>query len=135
MYSKPLILLDKKYFITMFTWQMFTCIIEILSFYKTAFHKTINILEDIYMSSKFFLKKSWVTVNVCVEDYYNSGSTLEDVKENLNWSKYSNIIEREAKVNRHTVEEIDEETYKNKIEKSNSTPITKKKVSLEDCTE
>jgi len=135
MYSKPLILLDKKYFITMFTWQMFTCIIEILSFYKTAFHKTINILEDIYMSSKFFLKKSWVTVNVCVEDYYNSGSTLEDVKKNLNWSNYSNIIEREAKVKRQTVEEIDEETYKNKIEKSNSTPITKKKVSLEDCTE
>ena len=119
----------------MFTWQMFTCIIEILSFYKTAFHKTINILEDIYMSSKFFLKKSWVTVNVCVEDYYNSGSTLEDVKENLNWSKYSNIIEREAKVNRHTIEEIDEETYKDKVKKSNGTPITKKKVSLEDCTE
>ena len=135
MYSKPLILLDKKYFIAMFTWQMFTCIIEILSFYKTAFHKTINILEDIYMSSKFFLKKSWVTVNVCVEDYYNSGSTLEDVKENLNWSKYSNIIEREAKVNRHTIEEIDEETYKDKVKKSNGTPIAKKKVSLEDCTE
>ena len=135
MYSKPLILLDKKYFITMFTWQMFNCIIEILSFYKTAFHKTINILEDIYMSSKFFLKKSWVTVNVCVEDYYNSGSTLEDVKENLNWSKYSNIIEREAKVNRHTIEEIDEETYKDKVKKSNGTPIAKKKVSLEDCTE
>ena len=135
MYSKPLILLDKKYFITMFTWQMFKCIIEILSFHKTAFLKTKNILEDIYMSSKFFLKKSRVTVNVCVEDYYNSGSTLEDVKENLNWSNYSNIIEREAKVNRHTIEEIDEETYKDKVKKSNGTPIAKKKVSLEDCTE
>ena len=76
-----------------------------------------------------------MTVQVCVEDYYNSGSTLEDVKENLNWSKYSNIIEREAKVNRHTIEEIDEETYKDKVKKSNGTPIAKKKVSLEDCTE
>ena len=87
------------------------------------------------MSSKFFLKKSWVTVEVCVEDYYNSGSTLEDVQKNLNWSNYSNIVGREAKFNRHTIEEIDEETYKNKIKESNSTPIAKKKVSLEDCTE
>ena len=135
MYSKPLILLDKKYFITMFTWQMFKCIIEILSFHKTAFLKTKNILEDIYMSDKFFLIKSWVTVEVCVEENNNSGSRLEDVKENLNWSNYSNIIEREAKVNRHTIEEIDEETYKDKVKKSNGTPIAKKKVSLEDCTE
>ena len=66
--SKPLILLDKKYFYLMFTWQMFNCIIEILSFYKTAFHKTINISEDISMSNKYFLKKSWVNVDVCIED-------------------------------------------------------------------
>jgi hypothetical protein len=39
MFSKPLILLNKKYFYLMFTWQMFISIIEVLSFYKTAFHK------------------------------------------------------------------------------------------------
>ena len=53
--------------------------------------------------SKFFLKKTWVNVDVCVEDYYNSGTTLEQAKENLNWSPYSNIIEREVKLTRHTV--------------------------------
>ena len=60
--------------------------------------------------SKFFLKKTWVNVDVCVEDYYNSGTTLE-----------------------HTVEEIDEDTFKSKLEKSNTTKDSNKKVSLEDC--
>ena len=80
--------------------------------------------------SKFFLKKSWVTVDVCVEDYYNSGTTLEDLQKNLNWSAYSNIVSREAKFSRHTIEEIDEKTYKDKIEKSNGTPIKQKKFHL-----
>ena len=116
--SKPLILLDKKYFYLMFTWQMFISIIRILPFIKVAFHKTINILEDITMSNKYFLKKSWVNVDVCVEDYHNSGTTLKDL-EKLNWSPYSNIISREVKKTRHTIEEIDEKTYKEKVEKSN----------------
>mgnify|MGYP003150666832 FL=1 len=132
--SKPLILLDKKYFYLMFTWQMFICIIGILSLIKTAFHKTINILEDISMSNKYFLKKSWVNVDVCVEDYYNSGTTLKDL-EKLNWSPYSNIISREVKKTRHTIEEIDEKTYKNKVEKSNGLSSKEKTVSVKDCKE
>ena len=134
MFSKPLILLNKKYFYLMFTWQMFKCIIEILSFLKTAFHKTINILEDISMSNKYFLKKSWVNVDVCVEDYFNSGTTLQDL-EKLNWSPYSNIISREVKKTRHTIEEIDEKTYKNKVEKSNGLSSKEKAVSVKDCKE
>ena len=132
--SKPLILLDKKYFYLMFTWQMFICIIGILSLIKTAFHKTINILEDISMSNKYFLKKSWVNVDVCVEDYYNSGTTLKDL-EKLNWSPYSNIISREVKKTRHTIEEIDEKTYKEKVEKSNGLSSEAKAVSVKDCKE
>ncbi len=118
----------------MFTWQMFNCIIEILSFYKTAFHKAINILEDISMSNKYFLKKSWVNVDVCVEDYFNSGTTLQDL-EKLNWSPYSNIISREVKKTRHTIEEIDEKTYKDKVEKSNGLSSKEKTVSVKDCKE
>ena len=132
--SKPLILLDKKYFYLMFTWQMFICIIGVLSLIKTAFHKTINILEDISMSNKYFLKKSWVNVDVCVEDYYNSGTTLKDL-EKLNWSPYSNIISREVKKTRHTIEEIDEKTYKEKVEKSNGLSSEAKAVSVKDCKE
>ena len=132
--SKPLILLDKKYFYLMFTWQMFICIIGVLSLIKTAFHKTINILEDISMSNKYFLKKSWVNVDVCVEDYYNSGTTLKDL-EKLNWSPYSNIISREVKTTRHTIEEIDEKTYKEKVEKSNGLSSEAKAVSVKDCKE
>ena len=54
--SKPLILLDKKYFYLMFTWQMFISIIRILPFIKVAFHNTINILEVLTMSNKYFVK-------------------------------------------------------------------------------
>lgn len=132
--SKPLILLDKKYFYLMFTWQMFISIIRILPFIKVAFHKTINILEDISMSNKYFLKKSWVNVDVCVEDYHNSGTTLKDL-EKLNWSPYSNIISREVKKTRHTIEEIDEKTYKEKVEKSNGLSSEAKAVSVKDCKE
>ena len=132
--SKPLILLDKKYFYLMFTWQMFICIIGVLSLIKTAFHKTINILEDISMSNKYFLKKSWVNVDVCVEDYHNSGTTLKDL-EKLNWSPYSNIISREVKKTRHTIEEIDEKTYKEKVKKSNGLSSEAKAVSVKDCKE
>ena len=132
--SKPLILLDKKYFYLMFTWQMFLSIIRLLPFIKVAFHKTINILEDITMSNKYFLKKSWVNVDVCVEDYHNSGTTLKDL-EKLNWSRYSNIISREVKKTRHTIEEIDEKTYKEKVEKSNGLSSEAKAVSVKDCKE
>ena len=132
--SKPLILLDKKYFYLMFTWQMFISIIRILPFIKVAFHKTINILEDITMSNKYFLKKSWVNVDVCVEDYHNSGTTLKDL-EKLNWSPYSNIISREVKKTRHTIEEIDEKTYKEKVAKSNGLSSEAKAVSVKDCKE
>ena len=134
MSSKPLILLDKKYFYLMFTWQMFISIIRILPFIKVAFHKTINILEDITMSNKYFLKKSWVNVDVCVEDYHNSGTTLKDL-EKLNWSPYSNIISREVKKTRHTIEEIDEKTYKDKVKKSNGLSSKEKTVSVKDCKE
>ena len=67
------------------------------------------------MSNKYFLKKSWVNVDVCVEDYHNSGTTLKDL-EKLNWSPYSNIISREVK-------------------KSNGLSSKEKTVSVKDCKE
>ena len=87
------------------------------------------------MANKFFMKKSWVNVDMCIEDYYNSGTVLSQAKENLNWSPYSNIIGKEVKFQRNTVEEIDEETYKNKIKKSNGENPETKRVSLKDCKE
>ena len=102
---------------------------------KDSIHNTINILQDISMNNKFFLKKSWVNVDVCVEDYYNSGTTLQEVKENLNWSPYSSIVSRDVKLTRHTVEEIDEEKYKEKIKKSNGISSKEKTVSIKDCKE
>ena len=128
---KPLILLTNNYFLIMLWDKMFMCIMSILSLKRQLI---INILEDITMS-KFFLKKSWVNLDMCIEDYYNSGTTIEEVRENLNWSPYSNIVGQQVKLSRHTIEEIDEETYKNKIKKSNSPNSTKKTVSLKDCKE
>ena len=87
------------------------------------------------MANKFFMKKSWVNVDMCIEDYYNSGTLLNQAKENLNWSPYSNIIGKEVKFQRNTVEEIDEETYNNKVKKSNGEDIETKRVSLKDCKE
>ena len=128
---KPLILLTNNYFLIMLWDKMFMCIMGILSLKRQLI---INILEDITMS-KFFLKKSWVNLDMCIEDYYNSGTTIEEVREKLNWSPYSNIVGQQLKLSRHTIEEIDEETYKNKIKKSNSPDSTKKTVSLKDCKE
>ena len=128
---KPLILLTNNYFLIMLWDKMFMCIMGILSLKRQLI---INILEDITMR-KFFLKKSWVNLDMCIEDYYNSGTTIEEVRENLNWSPYSNIVGQQVKLSRHTIEEIDEETYKNKIKKSNSPDSTKKTVSLKDCKE
>ena len=107
------------------------CTISIIEIYQIIY----NILEGIDMSNKFFLKKSWINLDVCVEDYYNSGTTLEQAKENLNWSPYSTIVGRTAKLSRHTVEEIDEETYKTKIKKSNSKTLDEKAISIKDTTE
>ena len=87
------------------------------------------------MANKFFMKKSWVNVDMSIEDYYNSGTLLHQAKENLNWSPYSNIIGKEVKFQRNTVEEIDEETYNNKVKKSNGEDIETKRVSLKDCKE
>ena len=81
------------------------------------------------------MKKSWVNVDMCIEDYYNSGTTLPQAQENLNWSPYSNIIGKEVKFQRNTVEEIDEETYNNKVKKSNGENPETKRVSLKDCKE
>ena len=81
------------------------------------------------------MKKSWINVDMCIEDYYNSGTDYYKEKENLNWSPYSSIVNKEVKWDRNTIEEIDEETYKNKIKKSNSKSIDDKKVSLKDCKE
>ena len=92
-------------------------------------NKTVN------NNNKFFLKKSWVTVDMCIEDVYNSGTERHEAKRNLNWSPYSTIVSKEVKIQRNTIEEIDEETYKNKIKKSNSKSIDDKKVSLKDCKE
>jgi hypothetical protein len=87
------------------------------------------------MANKFFMKKSWVNVDMCIEDYYNSGTTLPQAKGNLNWSPYSNIIGKEVKFQRNTVEEIDEEKYNNKVKKSNGENPETKRVSLKDCKE
>jgi len=85
--------------------------------------------------NKFFMKKSWINVDMLVEDYYNSGTDYYKAKENLNWSPYSSIVGKEVKWERNTIEEIDEETYKNKVKKSNGEDVKAKTISLKDCKE
>ena len=67
------------------------------------------------MANKFFMKKSWVNVDMCIEDYYNSGTVLSQAKENLNWSPYSNIIGKEVKFQRNNCQPIPVDSVNNLI--------------------
>ena len=119
---KPLILLTNNYFLIMLWDKMFMCIMGILSLKRQLI---INILEDITMS-KFFLKKSWVNLDMCIEDYYNSGTTIEEVREKLNWSPYSNIVGQQVKSRNPIAQILQRKQYHLKIVKNKKKKLIEK---------
>lgn len=78
--------------------------------------------------TKFILKKSYVNLNLQIEDYFEDVKDEDKLKDKIIFSDNASIISKEAKYTRATIEEIDEKTYKAKLKKiseKNKTVTTK----------
>lgn len=78
--------------------------------------------------TKFILKKSYVNLDLQIEDYFEDVKDEDKLKDKIIFSDYASIISKEAKYTRATIEEIDEKTYKAKLKKiseKNKTVTTK----------
>ncbi len=67
--------------------------------------------------TKFYLKKSYVNLDLLIEDYYEDVKDEEKLKKKIEFSDNAIIISKDAKYTRATIEEIDEKTFKNKLKK------------------
>ena len=78
--------------------------------------------------TKFILKKSYVNLDLQIEDYFEDVKNEDKLKDKIIFSDNASIISKEAKYTRATIEEIDEKTYKAKLKKiseKNKTVTTK----------
>lgn len=78
--------------------------------------------------TKFILKKSYVNLDLEIEDYFQDVKDEDKLKDKIIFSDNASIISKEAKYTRATIEEIDEKTYKAKLKKiseKNKTVTTK----------
>ena len=78
--------------------------------------------------TKFILKKSYVNLDLQIEDYFEDVKDEDKLKDKIIFSDNASIISKEAKYTRATIEEIDEKTYKAKLKKiseKNKTVTTK----------
>ncbi len=78
--------------------------------------------------TKFILKKSYVSLDLQIEDYFEDVKDEEKLKKKIEFSDNAFIVSKQAKETRATIEEIDEKTFKNKIKKAtekNKTVSTK----------
>ena len=78
--------------------------------------------------TKFILKKSYVNLDLEIEDYFQDVKDEDKLKDKIIFSDNASIISKEAKYTRATIEEIDEKTYKAKLKKiyeQNKTVTTK----------
>lgn len=78
--------------------------------------------------TKFILKKSYVNLDLQIEDYFEDVKDEDKLKDKIIFSDNASIISKEVKYTRATIEEIDEKTYKAKLKKiseKNKTVTTK----------
>ena len=78
--------------------------------------------------TKFILKKSYVNLDLQIEDVFENVKDEDKLKDKIIFSDNASIISKEAKYTRATIEEIDEKTYKAKLKKiseKNKTVTTK----------
>jgi|TARA_R110000822_G_scaffold26240_2_gene79117 glycosylphosphatidylinositol transamidase (GPIT) subunit GPI8 len=69
--------------------------------------------------SKFFLKKSYINLDMTVEDYFDNISNEIKIQKKVQFTPNATIIKRSVKQIRSTVEEITDKEYNEKIKKSN----------------
>lgn len=78
--------------------------------------------------SKFILKKSYVNLDLEIDDYFEDVKDEEKLKNKIEFSDNATIVSKDVKQTRATIEEIDEKTFKNKTKKiseKNKTVTTK----------
>lgn len=78
--------------------------------------------------TKFILKKSYINLDLEIEDYFEDVKDEEKLKKKIEFSDNAFISNKEVKYTRATIEEIDDKTYKNQIKKAtekNKTVTTK----------
>lgn len=78
--------------------------------------------------TKFILKKSYINLDLEIEDYFEDVKDEEKLKKKIEFSENAFISSKEVKYTRATIEEIDDKTYKNQIKKAtekNKTVTTK----------
>jgi len=79
--------------------------------------------------TKFILKKSYVNLDLQIEDYFEDVKDENKLKNKINFSEKAIIVSKEVKQTRATIEEIDEKSFKEKIKNVNS---KNKKVTTKD---
>jgi hypothetical protein len=78
--------------------------------------------------TKFILKKSYVNLDLQIEDYFEDVKDENKLKNKINFSENAIIVSKEVKQTRATIEEIDEKSFKEKIKnvnRKNKTVTTK----------
>ena len=74
--------------------------------------------------SKFYLKKSYISVNVCVNDYHINVTNENKLIQKIKFTDNATIVSKDVKETRSTIEEISEKEYNNKVSKQKKTSIT-----------
>lgn len=84
--------------------------------------------------SKFILKKTYVNIDMCIEDYFEivKDKDEEKLKRKINFTDNALIVDKEVKKTRATIEEIDEKTFKQKIQNSNTKSKKNNTISTQD---
>lgn len=67
--------------------------------------------------SKFILKKSYVSMDLIIEDVFENVKDEEKLKNKTNYTENAIVIHKDLKETRGTIEEIDEKTYKARVKK------------------
>lgn len=73
--------------------------------------------------SKFYLKKSYVNVHICVDDYHENVKNEEKLKQKIKFTDNATIVSRDVKETRSTIEEITEKDYSKKIGNKKNTTV------------
>jgi hypothetical protein len=82
--------------------------------------------------SKFILKKTYINLDMCIEDYYEDVKDETKLKNKITFTDNALIISKDVKKTRATIEEINEKTFKQKIQNSNSKSKKNNTVSTQD---
>jgi len=70
--------------------------------------------------SKFYLKKTYVNVDMLVEDCFDNVTDESKLQKKVQFTSNAIVAERNVKFIRSTVEEINEKKYKEQVKKSTS---------------